>query len=55
VAPRIEDEKFDAPPFNLRMPALLKQELREEAKKNRRSLNQEILTRLMRSLNEYSR
>ena len=55
MALRLEDEKFDAPPFNLRMPLLLKRELREEAQKNQRSLNQEILYRLMRSLNEYSR
>jgi hypothetical protein len=39
----------------LRLPALLKQELREESQKNRRSLNAEVVYRLMRSLNEYSR
>jgi predicted HicB family RNase H-like nuclease len=39
----------------LRMPPQLKAELREEAQKNRRSLNSEILYRLFRSLNEYSR
>ena len=33
----------------------LKAELREEALKNGRSLNAEILYRLLRSLNEYSR
>jgi hypothetical protein len=37
------------------MPPQLKAELREEAQKNRRSLNSEILYRLFRSLNEYSR
>ena len=39
----------------LRLPRLLKAELREEAQKNQRSMNAEILYRLMRSLNEYSR
>jgi predicted HicB family RNase H-like nuclease len=55
LALRLEDEKYDAPPFNLRMPRLLKRELSEAATLNCRSLNQEILYRLMRSLNDYSK
>ena len=37
------------------MPPQLKDELREEAQKNWRSLNSEILYRLFKSLNTYSR
>lgn len=40
----------DIAPYGVRMPAEMKQRLMEEAKKNNRSLNSEILVRLERSL-----
>jgi predicted HicB family RNase H-like nuclease len=43
------------PAFNLRMPTELKLRLAAEAKTNGRSLNAEIVQRLLRSLESYSR